>query len=336
MDKTLTPEARILVTGPTSFLGYHVVQRLNQRGLRPRVLVPDATEPAALRKLDVEIVRGSVEEPGSLRAACDGVTTVFHLAFLVALGGRLEARLEAVNVAGTRHLVEAAAEAGVSRMVLVSSALAVGINQKPQPLDETADWTAHRLNLPYALSRRQAEQEALARASASLAVVAVNPSFTLGPEDPVGAPANRLLKTVAAGKLPFTFPIGFGCLDVRDFAEGMLLAAERGRSGQRYLLSGHNLTLDEFVKQAADLAGVRPPRWRLPVWLARGLGTVLGAGAALVGKRLPVNRSVLDILGRYAWYDASLARRELGWEPRPLRQTLEDTLSWLSRNEAAA
>jgi dihydroflavonol-4-reductase len=232
--------------------------------------------------------------------------------------------------------MEAAAQSGAARVVVTSSALAVGVNRKPEPLDETADWTIHRLQLPYAVSRRQAEAEALARATQSMAVVAVNPSFTMGPEDYVGAPANKLLKAVAGGRLPFTLPVGFGCLDVRDFAEGMLLAAERGRSGQRYLLTGHNVGLDELLRQVAAIAGVRPPRWRLPIWVAQVLVTILQAGYALTGKRPPITRGVLEILGRYAWYDASLARRELGWEPRPLQQTLEDTLRWLSQSQVAA
>ncbi|HYE33983.1 NAD-dependent epimerase/dehydratase family protein [Methylocaldum sp.] len=334
MNEILTSQNKVLVTGPTSFLGYHVTKRLNERGIRPRALIPQDADPSALRDLNVDIVRGTVEDAASLRAACDGVDTIFHLAFLVSIGGGQETRMQQVNVVGTRNLLDVALDSGVARVVVTSSALAVGVSRESQPLNETADWTLHRLDLPYAASRRQAEEEALARSSQKMSVVAVNPSFTMGPEDYVGAPANKLLKAVSAGKLPFTVPVGFGCLDVRDFAEGMLLAAERGRPGQRYLLNGHNVMVDELLGQAAAIAGVRPPRWRLPIWAAYVLVTMLQAGYALARKPFPLSRSVLQILGRYAWYDTARAREELGWNPRPLQQTLEDTLRWLGQSEA--
>jgi dihydroflavonol-4-reductase len=148
----------------------------------------------------------------------------------------------------------------------------------------------------------------------------------MGPEDYAGAPANKLIKAVAAGKLPMTFKVGFGCLDVRDFATGMVLAAEHGRPGARYLLSGCNVMLDEFLKQVAGVAGVKPPRWRFPIAMAYVLVAVFRAAKTLTGKPSGISFSVLQILGRYAWYDVTRAREELGWVPRPLQQTLEDTL----------
>jgi len=329
MNEVLSSRGKVLVTGPTSFLGYHVTKRLIDRGIHPRVLLAPDAEESLLQNLEVDVVRGNLDDSASLRAACDGVGTVFHLAFLVGVGGGLEERMEKMNVQGTRHLLDAAAEAGVKCLVITSSALAVGVNRRPEPLDETADWVTHRLKLPYAASRRRAEEDALSRANEKMAVIAVNPSFTMGPDDYVGAPANKLLDAVSAGKLPFSLSVGFGCLDVRDFAEGMVLAAESGHSGQRYLLSGHDVMADDLLKQIAAIAGVRPPRWRLPTWAAYVLVTVMQAVSVLRGKQPPITRNVLEILGRYAWYDTSRARRELGWEPRPLQQTLEETLNWL-------
>jgi dihydroflavonol-4-reductase len=209
---------------------------------------------------------------------------------------------------------------------VASSALAVGVNRSPQAVDETADWDTCHFDLAYAITRRQAEIEALAQSRAGFRVVAVNPSFTMGPEDYAGAPANKLIKAVAAGKLPVTFKVGFGCLDVRDFARGMVLAAEHGRPGTRYLLSGCNVMLDELLKQVAEIAGVKPPRWRFPISMAYVLVAVFRAVKTLTGEPPGISFSVLQILGRYAWYDVTRAREELCWVPRPLQQTLEDTL----------
>ncbi len=333
MNEALTSQSKVLVTGPTSFLGYHVTQCLNKRGIRPRVLIPQDTDATSLRNLNVDVIQGTVMDEASLRAACEGINTIFHLSFLVSIGGGLEARMQEFNVGGTRRLLDAAANAGASRVVVASSALAVGVNRNPQAIDETADWRIHHFDLAYALTRRQAEEEALARSGPGFSVIAVNPSFTMGPEDYVGAPANKLLQVVTDEKLPMTFTVGFGCLDVRDFAEGMVLAAERGRSGQRYLLNGHNVMVDELLKQVAVIAGVKPPRRHLPIWVAYVIVTLLQIVKFLTRKPAAITTSVLQILGRYAWYDTSRAQQELGWTPRPLRETLEDTLRWLRENK---
>jgi dihydroflavonol-4-reductase len=321
----------VLVTGASSFLGYHVATRLNEQGIRPRVLEFRESNRDPLKRLDVSPCEGYLEDPQALGAACAGVDTVFHLAFKVNVGGgtKLLEEMREINIAGTQRLLDMAAGRGVTRVVVASSALAVGVNRRPQPLDETADWYEHAFNLPYAMMRRQAERESLAKAKPGFDVVAVCPAFTFGPDDPVGAPANKLLKRLIGGKMPFTLPVGFGCLDVRDFANGTILAAHRGRSGQRYLLSGENVTTNQLLEQAAAIAGVRAPRFELPKVLLTGVVGAVEMFSKLRGKPAPVTREVLQIIGRYAWYDTSRARAELGWEPRPLRQTLEDTIRWL-------
>jgi dihydroflavonol-4-reductase len=284
-----------------------------------------------LDQIDVERCAGYLDEPGAVRAACAGVGTLIHLAFKVSVGSgaKLIEEMERINIAGTRQLLETAAATGVRRAVVAGSALAVGVNRNPKPLDESANWAEHAFDLRYATMRRQAELNALAHASPSFAVLTVCPAFTFGPDDPVGAPANKLVESLITGKLRFTLPVGFGCLDVRDFASGVVLASERGRSGQRYLLSGENVTTNQLLEQAAAIAGVRAPRFKPPMVLVRTLVGALEAISAIRGKPAPITREVLQVVGRYAWYDTTKARSELGWSPRPLRETLEDTIRWL-------
>ncbi len=321
----------VLVTGVSSFLGYHVARQLNEQGIQPRVLELPESNLDPLKKLGVRRCEGHLGDARAVDAACAGVATIIHMAFKVSVGGgakQLE-EMRRINIEGTNQLLETAAAKGVTRAVVASSALAVGVNRRPEPLDETANWADHAFNLPYATLRRQAEQEALARTRPGFAVVAVSPAFTFGPDDPVGAPANKLLKSLINGKLRFTLPVGFGCLDVRDFAQGAILAAERGRPGQRYLLSGHNVTANQLLQEAAALAGVRAPRFEPPRALLYALVGAVEIFSALTGKAPPLTRDVLQVIGRYAWYDTSRARTELGWQPRPLKQTLEDTIRWL-------
>jgi dihydroflavonol-4-reductase len=349
----------VLVTGPAGFLGYHVIKLLNERGIRPRVLVEDPNPPPpdkkaltdkefkkamksrmafeAMTELNVDLAEGNVNEPASLQAACDGIDTVFHLKFAIELGdgADVKEKLHEVNVIGTRNLLDAAAAAGVARVVVSSSALTVGLNPEPVPLDETADWNTYRFDFPYAVSRREAETEALARPEGDAVpiVMAVNPSFTMGPEDFIGAPANGLIDKMSKRWFRFTAPIGFGVLDVRDYAQGALIAAEKGRHGQRYILSGDNVTPDRLLNAVAAVDGRRAPRWLVPIsgWLVslliKGIGTVKG-------KRLQGAPGIVQLWGRNAWYNTDRARSELGWETRPLHTTLEDSLRWLRENAA--
>jgi dihydroflavonol-4-reductase len=321
----------ILVTGATGFLGYHVAKRLNERGIRPRVLERRDSKVEVLDRLDVVRSAGHLEDEAAVQSACNGVDTVLHLAFKVSVGGgpaEVE-NMQRVNVLGTRALLRIASAAGVQRAVVTGSALAIGVNRLPAPLDESASWSEYGLQLPYAVMRREVELEAIALATPRFAVLTVCPSFTFGPDDPSGAPANTLLAKLMAGKVPAKLAVGFGCLDVRDFANGIVLAGERGRSGERYLLSGENITTDRLVEEVASITGVPPPRFTAPAFLVRTLVRGLELFSTLTGKPPAVTTDVLQIIGRYAWYDTSKARRELGWTPRPLRETLADTIGWL-------
>jgi dihydroflavonol-4-reductase len=227
-----------------------------------------------LDRLDVERCSGHLDDPAAVQSAVTGVDTLLHLAFKVSVGGGPQAieEMRRLNIEGTRSLLQAAAANGVRRVVVTGSALAVGVNRQPVPLDEFASWSQHAFDLPYANLRRQAELDALAQATPQFAVLTVCPAFTFGPDDPSGAPANRLLQGLMAGKVPFKVNVGFGCLDVRDFAHGMVLAGERGRSGERYLLSGENVTTNQLLEQVAAIAGVRGPRFAPPTFLVHGRG----------------------------------------------------------------
>ena len=334
---------KILVTGAEGFLGYHTIKLLNERQkIKPRGLVEVEDEQLVqlgLKNLEVEIIRGSIQDLQILRQTCEGIDTVFHMKFQISLGGGKEAEemMEQINVVGTRNLLQAATEAGVKRVVISSSSLTVGLNQESEPLNETADWTKHQFNLPYALSRRKAEQECLATESSAdhPVVVAINPSFTMGPEDYIGAPANQLAKLISQGKFKFNIPVGFGILDVRDYAEGALLAAERGRHGQRYLLSGKNVTLRQFIKNVATIAGIKPPGFLipLPVWVVSPVIAVIRVFSKVRGQPSPVNSSILELWNHYAFYDTSLAQETLNWKPRSLEEKISDSLQWIAENK---
>ncbi len=335
---------RFLVTGPTGFLGYHVVTLLIERGERPRVLVPRDLDPSlpstrSLDGLDIERCEADFTDPAALRAACTGIEVVLHLDFAISLGAgdEVERTLHEGNVVATQNLLDACARAGVKRVVVSSSALAVGLSHTPTLLDESADWADNAFHLPYALSRREAEQRALARNAGDMEICAVNPSFTMGPEDHVGAPANALAARLRSRWFRINPAIGFSILDVRDYAAGVLGAAERGLPGARYLLSGANLDAKALYRAVATASGTKPPGWYLPVpaWVARLILGVLALWSRVRGQPPAVSPAVLELFGRNAWYDTSRAREDFGWQPRALQETVRDSLDWRSGHRAA-
>ncbi len=328
-----------LVTGPTGFLGYHVIKLLNARGIKPRVLLPTGVDPnspalEALNKQDVMPVEGDINDRERLQAACKDIDIILHLHFAITLAGGEQADklLHEHNVLGTRNLFEVATKVGVSRIVVSSSSLAVGLHHDPEPLDETADWEQYHFSLPYAVSRRDAEQYVLTQTAPGLPeVVVVCPSFTLGPEDWGGsAPANKLVMRMSKPGFHITAPIGFGVLDVRDYAEGVLHAVAHGTPGRRYILSGDNITPDQLTAQVAKAENFAPPKWQFSIrsWMITPIVAILAIWSKLTGKPAKVSPSILELWGRYAWYDTARAQVELGWKPRPLQETLRDTIEW--------
>ncbi len=323
---------KVLVTGSGHLLDYHVIKRLNARDIRPRSLVlpPPASDTTHIKRLSVDLM-GEITAPGALTAALQGVDTVLHMAYDVNPSGTLT-ELRESYVGGTRTLLDAAEAAGVTRVVATSSALAIGVHRDPAPLDEDADWAVHGFDLPYAEARREAEQLALSRSRPGFEVVVVAPALTIGPEDFLPAPGGKMIKRVVEGRFMPTVDLGVGCVDVRDFAAGVLLAAERGRPGQRYVLCAHNPTLKDLVAEIAALAGTRARTWHLPVWLPRVLIAALACWSRIRGKAPPVPPAIANLFGRYGWYDAHRMRDDLGWRPLPLHETLDNTVRWFQQN----
>lgn len=328
----------VLVTGASGFLGYHVVKLLNESGIKPRALLPKQAEENiealnALKRLNVEIYEGDIGDIPSLEAACRDCDTVLHLNFLIKFGdgAEVEEELERVNVTETRKLLDVATKEGVERIVVSSSSLTIGLNKQAKPLDEQADWEIYGSRTPYALSRLRAEEDALSRPGDTglLTIVVVNPSFTMGPEDYVGAPANKIVQKMASGSFPLRFPIGFGVLDVRDYADGVLRAAEKGVHGQRYLLSGENVDSTQLMKKVSEITGVPMPKLIVPIysWIVAPIFFALNLWNRVRGKPPVISRHILDLWGSNAWYDTALAQKELGWKYRPLTITIQDTLN---------
>jgi dihydroflavonol-4-reductase len=324
----------VAITGATGFIGCHLARQLAGRGARVVALVRPSSTRRHLLHTNIRFTEVDLADRKTVVRACRGCEVVFHLAGMVDFSSDWEL-LYRINVEGTRNVLAAARAAGVRRLVHTSSIVAVGATPRPCVLDETARWDLASRNVPYVTTKRIAEQEVLAASGGGLETVVVNPGCVVGPDDFLGSEFGMLSWRFWRGRIPFYFGGGNNFVDVRDVAAGHLLAAEKGRPGQRYILGGHNRTFTAFF---ADLARVA----RRPIFRLR-LPSALGILLAALGDRYQRGRhgrayltsGQARLLPLFFYFDSGKARRELGYQPRPLSQSLADSYAfWMGRKGA--
>lgn len=322
---------RTLVTGATGYLGAELVRELRRRDREVRALVRSPGAAARLDGTGAETVEGDVLDPPSLERALDGVARVFHMAGVVGHRAADEPKLRAVNVDGAKNVLAACATAGVERVVFTSSVAAVGPAGGPgHPRDEGAwliDGDDGRADFRYGRTKAAGEQAALEAAANGLDVVITNPGFVIGPGD-VHRVSSWPVEEYLRGWLRFTVPGGLSYVDARDIVTGHLQAEERGRSGERYILTNDdgNLSHRDFFARVGHVTGKRRRQLHLPKGV---LLPLLRIGTAL-RLPLPLDDDELASSSRWWFYTAAKARSELGFETRPLDETIRDTAVWLA------
>jgi dihydroflavonol-4-reductase len=312
-----------MVTGASGFLGSHLVRALAERGDELRLLARRSSNLDPVGELEFERATGDVTDRRAVRRAMDGVSRVFHVAGRTSLRARDREAVFATNLQGARIVFEEALEAKVERLVHTSTVGAIGVAKPKSTADESTSFDIGHLGFAYVNSKHEAELEAFRLAAQGLAVVIVNPTFVLGPEDPTGT-SMGLVRRFLLGQIPAYVDGALNIVDVRDVAAGHLLADEKGAVGERYILGGRNFTLDRLFADLGRISGVGPPPLKLP-------GSVAVGGLELARfARLPVPVIVDEVRSATLWwtYRNTKARRELGFRPRPHEQTLEDAVAW--------
>jgi dihydroflavonol-4-reductase len=322
---------RVLVTGASGFIGAHVARVLGARGDAVRALCRSAPPAAAG---PVEWTPGDVTDAAAVATAVDGCDAVLHAAALYSYARADAAAMEAVNVAGTRHVLDAAAARG-ARVVLTSTAATCGpvAGRVADERDAPAAW---ELQVPYKATKLAAERLAMARAAEGSDVVVVNPTTVVGPGDRRPTPSGQMLRDAAAGRMRGYIPgAAINVVAVEDVAAGHLLALERGRAGERYLLGGEDLALRDALAIAARAAGHGAPRVPIPWRAALAAAHVARAGARLRGRE--PHLLVLDEvrLARVPMrFSSAKAVAELGYAPRPAAEALTAAVTWLGDGAA--
>jgi dihydroflavonol-4-reductase len=319
-----------LVTGGTGFVGANLARELVGAGATVRVLARPGGDRRALDGVRVEIVEGDLLDPASLRRAVRGVQTVFHVAADYRLWTPDPPALYRANVDGTRAVLEAAAQAGVGRVVHTSSVGALGIPKDGSPGTEETPVTLADMVGHYKRSKFLAEQVALDFARRGLPVVIVNPSAPIGPGDVKPTPTGQMIVDFMRGRMVATLDTGLNVVHVRDVARGHLLAAERGKPGERYIL-GHaagNLSLAEIFGELAGITGRRAPRWRVPYALAWCSAAACEGLARVTGRPPAVPLTGVRMARKRMYFSPAKAVRDLGLPQTDPRVALADAVAW--------
>jgi dihydroflavonol-4-reductase len=312
----------VLVTGATGLVGSHVTRLLVRRGDRVRVTVRDRSRLDNLEGLDVEHATCDVLDRRAVRRAMRGVDSVFHIAGLTSLRASRDS-LFRVNVKGTRIVLEEALRAGVGKAVYTSSVAAIGPAPRGSTADERQPFLAGPLDVPYVHSKHEAEAEALRLAAAGLPVVIVNPAHVFGAGDLYRSSTELVLRFLRR-QIPAYVDGALNVVDAEDVARGQLLAEERGRPGERYILGNRNFTLDRLLADLGRISGVAPPALKLPVHAA----LALARGAEAVSGTPAITQVEVRAASQWWAYRSTKAKRELGWKPSHHEDTLERTVAW--------
>jgi len=325
---------KALVTGATGFVGAAVARALIKEGWAVRALARKSSDRRNVRNLALEVVEGDLADRSSLEHALSGCQALFHVAADYRLGALDPGQLYQTNVEGTRNILEASRQAGVTRVVYTSSVATVGIPKDGSPGSEdtpvgVADMIGH-----YKRSKFLAEQLVREAALSGFPVVIVNPSTPIGPGDVKPTPTGQLVLDAAAGRMPAYVDTGLNIVHVDDVAAGHLLAFHRGRPGERYILGGQDMTLREILFEIAALVGRKPPRIRLSTAVVLPIAYVAEGVARVTGRPGRITVESVRMARKRMFFSSEKARRELGYQWRPPREALQDAITWLAEQGA--
>lgn len=322
---------KALVTGATGFVGSHVVKKLLKAGHLVRILRREKSPIKMIEGLAVETAIGDVTDRESVLSAVQGCDVVFHVAGFVSFWRGNNEIQRRINVDGTRNVVEACLSHKVKRLIHTSSIAAIGFAPEGRLGDETLEynWWPYRIN--YCDTKHLAEEEVRVGLKKGLDAVIVNPSVIFGPGD-LNLNAGAMVFQIARGNLPFYFKGGCCVCDVEDVAEGHLLALEKGKTGEHYILGGDNYTWRDLFILIAEIAGVPPPKREIPTWVLSLAGQGYGLVSRFKKKEPVITPESIRVSSVPAYYTSEKAIRELDYKTSPFRETVQKTYEWYREN----
>lgn len=332
------PDGRLVfMTGATGFIGSRLARRLAQRGDRLRCVVRAGSDTTDLERLGAELVEADLTDAGALVGALRGVDVAYHLAAVYELGVVDRRALERTNIHGTRAFLAALARARTPRAIYMSTTAALAPVAEGEG-DESTDYPpGARYVSAYHRTKAKAHKMAREAQRVGTPLIIACPAVVYGPGD--RSFLARYVDDLIAGRLPglLTRDSWFSFVHVDDVVEGVLLADEKGSAGRTYILSGEHASISDFLGRVGQLAGKELPRMRFPVSLALAAATFLDPVSRATGLKFPISREAVHLAAGHRWLHSSArARRELGWNPRPLSEGLPEYVAWfVERRERA-
>ncbi len=314
---------KVLVTGANGFLGALLTKRLLEEGHSVTALVRKNSDLSELENVKPSYQFGDVTDANSLAESFKGNEVIFHLAGYIAYKKSERNLMDRVNVEGTRNVVEACEKLNIPKLLHLSSVVAIGSSFKPEVLNEDSAYTIQNLNLGYFETKRLAEEIVVKAAKANrIRAICVNPSTIYGTGDAKKGSRKNQVK-VARGKLGFYTSGGVNVVAAEDVLDGILLAVEKGRNAERYILSSENMTIQTLFQKIALAAGVAPPKVRMPDTVLHALG--------LIGDtfNLGVSSENAYTATMFHWFDCQKAKTELGYNPQPADRAIENSVRWM-------
>lgn len=322
---------KALVTGANGFLGSWLTKRLLAEGYDVEALVRKNSDLSELQDVKVKYVYGDVTDVESLRTNFKNQDVIFHLAGVVAYKKSDRPLMDKVNVQGTANVVQVCEEQGVQKLLHLSSVVAIGAQTKPVAMTEDFKYNISHLNLGYFETKHKAEEIVMAAAAAKkIHAVCVNPSTIYGFGDAKKGSRKTQVK-VAQGKFPFYTSGGVNVVGVEDVIDGILLALNKGKNAERYILASENMLIKELFEQIAHFANVKAPSIKMPDLALHAIG-IIGDTMTAMGLKAGLSRENAYTATMYHWFDATKAKKELGFNPSPSALAIEKSVRWMKDN----
>jgi len=324
---------KAFLTGATGFLGSHVARALAGQGAALRLLVRSTSNLKNLEGLHADTAIGDLRDPASLEKAMQGCDTVFHVAADYRLWLRDPEEMYRSNVEGTRAVLDAARKNNVRAVVYTSSVATMGFTGNGRPADEDSPVSLADMIGHYKRSKFMAEQVALEAGRSGMRVIAVNPTTPVGEQDIKPTPTGRIVVDFLKRKFPAYVETGLNLVDVRECARGHIAALEKGKSGERYILGGENLTLKQILDKLGAISGLPSPKVKLPYFVAYAAGAVDQTFSGhLLGREPRATIETVRMGKKKMWASSDKAQRELGWKPVPAENALRRAVEWFRAN----
>ncbi len=323
---------KALVTGATGLIGSNIVRELLKDGIEVKAMVRESSDTQNIDGLDIERVNGDIRDAESVKKALEGCDTFYQAAALYTSWMPDNKIYYDINVEGTKAALNAAMEQGIEKVVYTSSIAAVGCYGPENPATEDVEYNMWDMGNHYIRTKYLGELEAKKFCEKGLPVVIVNPAMVMGIRDIKPTPSGGMVLAVLNGEMPGYLDMGLNVVNVEDVARGHVLAAKKGRIGERYILGGENITMKEFFRLIGEIAGIKVPDRKLPYSIALVLSYVSEFASTITKKPPIIRSSMLKAPSKYMYYDCSKAINELGMPQTSARDTLEKAINWFKEN----